>query len=572
MNKNWLLKQNDLTLLNDFPAPDFIKNILINREIKTKAEAEVFLNPDYGKIHSPFKILNMRKAAERIIKAINENQKIIIYGDYDADGICGTAVFHDFFKAINYNNFETYIPNRYEEGYGMNLKSIDEFTAKNARLIITVDCGINNVEETKYAANLEIDTIITDHHLPQDPLPAVEAIIDVHQINDTYEFKDLCGTAVAFKTVSAILEINSFGLAHGWEKWLLDLTAIATIADMSRLTDENRILVHYGITVLKKTRRLGLTALLKKANINKYGLTSEDIAFFIAPRINAASRIDHANTSFELITAGNYETAAAMASHLEEKNNERKKMVDEVMSEVRQKINPEKEIIILGNEKWSAGILGASASRIMEECNKPVFLWGKGDAKDIRGSCRSNGPDLVELMKTIKQDIFLDFGGHKFAAGFSLKPNSSDVFEKEIYIAWKKTPKKSVENSLQIDNEFDLSDVNEENYKWLSKIEPCGAKNPKPIFLFKNLKIEGVKLFGNGGIHLELTFNKPSGSPLRAIGFFMSNSLCGAGENEIQTYGNLKRGGIVDLAASFDKNYFSGNIELRLKIVDIKVH
>lgn len=565
MQKKWLIKQNDLTPLNDFSAPDFIKNILINRDVKTKSEAEKFLNPNYSKLLSPFEMLNMRKAAERIIKAIKENQKIIIYGDYDADGICAAAVFHSFFKAINYSNFEVYIPNRYEDGYGINLKSIDEFIAKKISLIITVDCGISNIYETKYAANAGIHTIITDHHLPQDSLPAAEAIIDVHQTNDTYEFKDLCGTAVAFKTISAILELDSFGLKKGWEKWLLDLTAIATIADMSRLTDENRILVHYGIIVLKKTKRLGILALLKKANINKYGLTSEDIAFFMAPRVNAASRIGHANTSFELITAESLETAAAMASHLEEKNNERKKMVESVINEAREKIDPEKEIIILGNTKWSAGILGASASRLMEECGKPVFLWGKGEAKEIKGSCRSNGPNLVELMKTIKQDIFLDLGGHKFAAGFSLKEGTEKIFEKEILKLWKKLPKKIEENILEIDSELALSDLIPENYNWLSKIEPTGQGNSKPVFLFKNLKIENIKSFGNGGIHLELTFKKPSGDPVRAIGFFMSNSyrlsnsLCA-----------LKKDDTIDLAASFDKNYFNGKIEFRLKIIDIK--
>lgn len=563
MQKKWFLKQNDIDSLTELVAPDFIKNILINRGVKTKEEAERFLYPDYGEARDPFLMLNMERAARRAVSAIKNNEKIIIYGDYDADGICGAAMFYSFFKAINYENFEIHIPNRYEDGYGLNFSALDEFAGKKVNLIITVDCGIRDIEETKRAAEFGMDVIITDHHLPQDEIPNAVAVIDPYQKNDNYEFKDLCGAGVAFKVVSAILKIEKFGLSDGWEKWLLDLVALATIADMSELKDENRVLTHYGLMVLKKTRRLGLAALSKKAKVNLENITAEDIAYFLAPRLNAASRIDGANTSFELITSATSDIAEMMAAHIEEKNNERKKMVEAVMNEAQSKIDTNEEIIILGNENWSAGILGASASRLMEEFNKPIFLWGKGDAKEIKGSARSNGVNLVELMKGANPDIFLDFGGHAFAAGFSLKPNTTEIFEKEIRIAFEKSEKIAIENVLEIDNEMTLNDVSSENYEWLVKIEPTGKANPRPIFLFKNLQVHNIKSFGNGGLHLELTFKKPNGLPVRAIGFFMSSIWLSQSQ--------VKIGDAIDLVASLDKNVFNSNIEYRLKIIDIKI-
>ena len=575
MQKKWLLKQNDLSAAENFSeinAPDFIKNILINRGIKTKEEAEKFLNPDYNKLLNPFLMLNMERGARRIISAIHNNEKIVIYGDYDADGICGAAVFYSFFKALNYENFEVYIPNRYEDGYGLNFSALDEFAEKKINLIITVDCGICDIEETKKARKFGIDVIITDHHLPQDTIPDAVAVIDPHQKNDDYEFKELCGAGVAFKVVSAVLKIENFGLSENWEKWLLDLVALATVADMSSLKDENRILTYYGIKVLKKTRRLGLQSLLKKAKVSVETLNTEDIAYFIAPRLNAASRVAHANTSFSLIAAETISEAEEMAASLEEKNNERKKMVEAVTNEAREKIDTAAEIIILGNEAWSAGILGAAASRLIEEFNKPIFLWGKGDAKEIKGSSRSNGVDLVELMKNIDAGIFLDFGGHKLAAGFSLKEGTTKIFEKEIYEAWKKMPKQITENVLEIDTETTLDAVTAQNFFYLDKIEPSGKGNSKPIFLFKNLTIENIKAFGNGGIHLELTFKKSNGDLVRAIGFFMYKSLCSNYfDGTASALSVIKIKDTIDLVASFDKNYFNGKIEYRLKIIDLKI-
>lgn len=564
MQKKWLLKQNNLDSLSELNVPDFIKNILINRGIKIKEEAEKFLNPDYGEVYDPFLMLNMEKAAKRVVSAIKNNEKIIIYGDYDADGICGAAVFYSFFKAINYENFEVYIPNRYENGYGLNFSALDEFIEKKVDLIITVDCGISDTEKTARAKKSGIDIIITDHHLPQEELPQAFAIIDPYQKKDNYKFKELCGAGVAFKVVSAILKIENFSLPDGWEKWLLDLVAIATVADMSELKDENRILTYYGLMVLKKTRRPGLRALFNKAKINAETLNSEDIAFFVAPRLNAASRVDHANTSFELVVAYSFQIAVSMAGRLEEKNAERKKMVEEVVKEARQKIDINKEIIISGNELWSAGVLGAAASRLMEEFSKPIFLWGKGEAKEIKGSARSNGVNLVELMKKIPQDLFLDFGGHALAAGFSLKSDTAEIFEKELLKAWEKSEKIITENVLEIDGEFKLDDIKSENYEWLAKIEPTGKANHRPVFLFKNLRVENIKSFGNGGIHLELTFKKSNSESVRAIGFFMYNSFNFNGNA-------LESGDLVDLCASLDENIFNSSIEYRLKIVDLKI-
>lgn len=571
MKKKWVVKKN---LSEQFKGgsqiPDFLKNILENRNIKTWEEAEKFFNPDYEKgVYDPLLILNMRSAAERIISALKNKEKIIVFGDYDADGICGAAIFHGFLKKINYENFEIYIPDRNKEERGLSAKLIEEFADKKINLIITIDCGITEYEEVKMANEKGIDTVVTDHHIPPEKLPPACAVVDLYQKNETYPFKDLCGAAIPFKLISAILKIDSFGIKEGWEKWLLDLAAIATIADMVPLLDENRILVYYGLNVLAKTRRLGLKLLCQNLNLNSGKIASDDVAFYIAPRINAASRMDHAATSFYLLITELKSEAVWLVKKLEGANNERKKTIEEIVKEIKsiydESGNPP-DFIIKGSEKWHPGSLGLATTRIVEEYDRPVCLWGKATKENIQGSCRSNGRiDLVELLNNVGGNIFYDFGGHPMAAGFTIKKEKIKILENALRKAFLKTRKKEIdENVLLIDSEFYLDDVNWENYGWLEKLEPFGMANPKPTFLFKNIKIESIRKFGNGGLHLELSFKKSGGEIIKAIGFFMSNR---------KNTGNAIpcAGEIIDIAASFDKNYYNCYNELRLKIVDFKV-
>ena len=572
MQKKWVMRENLAAQFEgDFDAPDFIKNILFHRGVKTKEEAKKFFEPDYEKdLDDPLLILNMKKAAERIIRAIKNKEKIVVWGDYDADGICAAAILHHFLKKTNCENFEIYIPDRNRENHGLNEKIIEEFSKKEVKLIITVDCGVSDYEETKKAKEMGIDVIITDHHIPPEKLPPANAIVNLYQKEEKYPFKDFSGAGVAFKLVSAILKQESFGLAKGWEKWLLDLTAIATISDMVSLLDENRTLVYYGLKVLAKTPRLGLKLLLRKLNLGER-ITAEDVAFLIAPRINAASRMDHAETGFYLLTTELYEEAEWLANRLEEMNIERKKMIEDALKEIKVEQNQAllPKILVVGKEKWPVAIAGLIATKIVEEYDRPACVWGKLSETEIKVSCRNNGSiDLVELFNNVRGDIFNDFGGHPMAAGFNAQKDKIEILEASLNDALEKISKKekgAAENILLIDAELSLDEVNWDIYALLEKFEPFGMGNPKPVFLFSALKIEKVKTFGNGGLHLELSFKKSNGEAIRAIGFFMSQQSIRPSE------GRIESGNTINLCASLDKNYYNGYNELRLKIVDLKL-
>jgi single-stranded-DNA-specific exonuclease len=559
--KKWELKQH-------FKENDLSRCLLKNREVRLD-DAEKFFNPDYDRdLDDPFKILNMERVSSRVIKAVKNNEKIVIFGDYDTDGICGVAIFHDFFKKINFQNFEIYIPDRFEEGYGLTLKVIEEFMAKEAKLIIVIDCGITNFEEIKKAQEAGIDVVVIDHHLPPSEIPPAYAVVDVYQKRDNYPFKDFSGAGMAFKVVSAILRMDEFTVFNGWERWLLDVVAIAAIADMVSLKDENRVLTYYGFKVLKKTPRLGLKILFEKLKINLQHLSADDVGFLIAPRLNAASRMDHATTSFLLLITNSKVEAEWLAARLEEKNNERKKLVGMILEKIRSASFKRENLIFFGKEDWSPGVLGLAANRILEEYQKPVFLWGKDSKGFVKFSARSNSVDLVELMRLVPNDIFIEFGGHEFAAGAAIKNENLAKFQEELNRAFSKIsgsgPKEEV---LFIDKKMNLENVNWETFEIIEKFEPFGMDNPKPIFWFSNLKIESVRAFGNGGLHLELTFKKPNNETVKAIGFFMTDQFqTSDGQKRI-----LETGDTVDLAASLDKNCYNGNIELRLRIADLKI-
>lgn len=558
MSKQWVLREQI--------SPDLVRQILFYREIKKDEEIEKFINPDYERdLHDPFLMKDMDKAVERILQAIKNNEKVVIFGDYDADGVCASAIFHDFFKKIGFENFHIHIPDRNLEGYGLTKEAIREFAENKFNLIVTLDCGITNVEEVGKANKNNIDVVIIDHHLAPEKLPDAFAIVDSKQKNDRYPFKDLCGAGVAFKTIQALIAKGGFNIIPGWEKWLLDLVAIATIADMVPMIGENRILTFYGLKVLEKTQRQGLLAFFRRLEISPKNISEDDISFMIAPRINIASRMGHANTSFNLLTTESSGEANWIAGHLEGMNIERRALVDDLLGQISEKISEKKpEIIIEGDYSWNPGVLGLMANRLVEKYNCPVFLWGKGEAKMIKGSARSDGSvNLVEMMKTAPEGILLEFGGHVMAGGFSIKEEKIDDFKKEIVKIFKKIGKQKTDNDiLYIDKEISINDANWETCDILEKMRPFGISNPKPVFLFSDLEIAGSRKFGNGGLHLQLDFKKSGGEKISAIGFFFNgngNSL------------RLETGKKIDLVASMEKSFFRFAPELRLRIIDVKI-
>lgn len=558
MNKQWVLREK----ISD----DLEEHLLFYRGIKTKEKAENFFHLDYNRdLADPFLFSSMAQITERVLRAIEAKEKIIVFGDYDADGICASAIFYDFFKKIGFENFEVYIPSRVQEGYGLNFAVIENFIREKVSLIITVDCGITDYEEVKKAREEGIDVIIIDHHLSLEKSPAAFAILDPQIGDEKYPFRQFCGAGLAFKVISALVKQPPFKIIPGWEKWLLDLAAIATVADMFPLIDENRVLVFYGLEVLKKTRRLGLLALMKKLQIEKLNITEDDIGFLIAPCINAASRMDHGATSYALLTTDSLEEAEFLSQKLIEENNERKRTVEEIFKKINTELEKAdlSEILVLGDENWPLGILPPLVNRLLEKYNRPVAVWGQGVPDgEIKGSCRSNGRiNLVDLLNEIGEKVFVEFGGHAFSSGFTVKKDKLSDLKKEIEKAYKKIPHQEVEQEIfWLDAALNLEEVNWALIALLEKFRPFGMGNPKPVFLFSEIEVWDVRNLGNSGLHLRLDFKKPSGEIIPAIGFFMNQRLSFP----------VEKGAKIDLAANVEKSTYNGYLELRLRIVDIR--
>lgn len=567
--KQWVLREKvpDAVAAELSDLPEIIRNALFYRGVKTRAEAEKFLAPDWEKdVGEPFSIMNMEKAVSRILKAIKDNERIVVFGDYDADGVCSSAVFYDFFKKIGFENFHIHIPDRYLDGYGLSLKAVDEFLRQNAKLIITLDCGITNVKEVERANELGIEVIIIDHHIVPEKPPDCYAIIDLKQDGESYPTKFLSGAGIAFKTVCAIVKAGKFNIVPGWEKWLLDVVAIATVADMVPLLGENRTLVYYGLKVLKKTQRPGLLSLYRRLNLSAANVNEDDLGFLIAPRINVAGRMDHATISFNLLTTQSEQEANWISERLETMNGDRKETVDKIIKTIDSEIgSSQPSVIITGDAKWNPGVLGLTANRMLEKYNCPVFLWGKG-GNNIKGSCRSNGEiNLVDFMKELPASLLDDIGGHALSAGFSLAEDKTGKLKEEIIKLYAAFPRKEIGRVIYIDKEIGLDEVDAAFFSATECLQPFGADNPKPIFSLRNLKIFNVRKFGNGGIHLQLDFKKnfaDNGNKIiSAIGFFMVSQ-----PNLI----DLKAGQMIDLAASIEKSNFRNKPEIRLRIVDIR--
>ena len=551
---------------------EILKRLLFYRGIENTEDAEKFLNPSYeAGTHDSFLMKDMEKATERILKAINENEKIIIYSDYDADGIPGAVVIHDFFKKIGFNNFENYIPHRHTEGFGLNIEAVEEFGKNGAKLLITIDCGIADVKEVEKLNELGIDVIITDHHELPEKIPPAYAILNSKQTDCLYPEKMLCGAGVAFKLVQALISKKNLDwkLKEGAEKWFLDMVGIATLSDMVPLTGENRIFAYYGLKVLRKSPRVGLMKLLRKIKVEQKHITEEDIGFTISPRINAASRMGIPMDAFRLLSTTDEILADELSSHLNKINDERKILVASMVKEMKRTLSSredateKKEVIVMGNPKWKPSLLGLAANTLMQENLCPVFLWGREGGTILKGSCRSFGSiSLINLMKSLPEGIFLDYGGHSLSGGFSVNHEKIHLLESEIIIALKKI-KVDGDDALQeifIDKKMSIDEVNWETYKSIERLAPFGAGNPKPLFLFENLKIGAVKNFGKEKNHLEISFRKEDGKNISAIGFFMKGDEWGI---------EIKEGVKINLVASMEKSMFRNFPELRLRIVDV---
>jgi single-stranded-DNA-specific exonuclease len=547
--------------------PPLTRKLLESRGITTPLEAEKFLHPDWQRdSYDPFLILNMEKAVARILLAIQNGEKIIVYTDYDCDGIPAGVILHDFFKKIEYANFENYIPHRHNEGYGVNIPAVEKFAESGATLMITADLGITDVESVARAQELGIDVIVTDHHLAQEgKIPKAYAVIDSKQTGDTYPDPNLCGAGVAWKLVQALIKRGKFPqITDGWEKWLLDMAGLSTIADMVPLKNENRLFAYYGLKVLRKSKRKGLNLLLQKVKINKENLVEEDIGFMIAPRLNSAGRMDHPLRAFELLSTDDDAHAEELADWLNHLNDQRKGLTASMLKDAKHRLRARElfEVIVIGNPEWEPGVLGLTANALVEEFKRPAFVWGRDADGKIKGSCRSDGTvSVVELMASVPAGVFLQFGGHHASGGFTVTSEGIHTLEKELSTAYVLMEKKIVAEEIPVDAELSMNDVNWDTWKEVELFAPFGMENPKPVFRFPNAEIVNVRKFGKASEHLELEFRGHHGQKIPAIGFFTSEKdypeiLLGAGEK-------------VNLIATLEKSMFRNYPELRLRIVDL---
>ncbi len=498
---------------------------------------------------------------ERIKQAIKKDEHIVIFSDYDCDGIPGAVVLHDLFKSIPYENFSNYIPHRHHEGFGLSVEAVEKLAKEKTKVIITIDCGTSDVEAVEKANELGIDVIITDHHEPGKKLPKALAIVNP-KLGD-YPFDGLCGAAVAFKLAQVVLEEVEHTLSPGQEKWWLDMVGIATIADMVPLVDENRVFARFGLHVLRKSRRPGLQQLLQKNRTNQRFLTEDDIGFTIGPRINAASRMDNPEDAFNMLTATDVTEAGAHVDHLEKLNTERKTMVALMTKDLHKRLKQLVEIpevLVLGNPEWRPSLVGLAANKLAEEHQKPVFLWGKDGNGVFKGSCRSGGGvSVVELMDEVS-DLFLEHGGHHFSGGFSVKDDHIYTFgEKlnEALIAMGDEAK--IKEELTVDELLSLNDVTYQLTDELALLAPYGTGNEKPLFGFKKVTPRKVDQFGKGKEHLKLTFETDNGS-LEAIAFFA----------DVDSFTKTPSPDTpMTLIGHVEKSFFMGRQQLRVRIVDI---
>ncbi|MDP3996116.1 MAG: single-stranded-DNA-specific exonuclease RecJ [bacterium] len=563
--------------------PPLLERLLIKRGLKTAKEAEAFLNPDYEKhTHDPFLLKDMDKAVSRVKMAVENNEKIIIYSDYDTDGIPGAVILHDFFKKIGYNNFENYIPSRHNEGFGLHLQAIEKLANEGGKLLITVDCGIADLKEVEKANELGMDVIVTDHHEASPRgLPKAFAVLNPKQPGCGYPNKDICGAGVAFKLVQALCaslkDIKSPLKATfpGWEKWLLDMVGVATLSDMVPLTGENRALSYYGIKVLRKSPRIGLMRLCSSLRINQRQLTEDDIGFSIGPRINAASRMGVPMDAFSLLVAETEEEAQAHIDHLNEINDERKGTVAAMVKEMRLRLEKrvkEKEkmpVIVMGNPKWRPSLLGLACNKLMEDYGRPVFLWGRNGDETLKGSCRAPaGINVLEILGAAEDGTFTEYGGHRASGGFTVSDEAVYKLEEKLYSAADglsisdKTAENSADSLPESSEAVSLEEITGEMFSVLERLSPFGMGNEKPVFKISDAYVRAVEFFGKEKQHLKIIFESEKGNRVSAISFF-------APEDKRSICANLKMGDHLNISATLEKSFFGYREELRLRVVDI---
>lgn len=558
MNKKWECYNLDNEKVEELVKKRHITNllasILVNRGIIDGEKINVFLNPTRKDFYNPFLMPDMEIAVKRIVKAIENKEKIMIYGDYDADGITSITVLKKYLNEIGLKTGE-YIPNRLNEGYGLNKDAISKIYNDGYKLMITVDCGISGLEEVDYANSLGMEIIITDHHEPAEKLPEAIAVIDAKRKDNKYPFNQLAGVGVVFKLIQAI----STELKLEEKEYLkyLDLVCIGTISDIVPLVDENRVIAKLGLKLIEKTKNIGLKTLLNIADLRKIDSTA--ISFGVAPRINACGRMGFQEEALQLFLTEDSGEATKIAKRLVQFNQERQAKEKQIFEEVIEKIekdNKDKKCIVLAEENWHHGIIGIVASKITEIYYKPSILIclegdkGKGSGRSVPGF------DLYTAL-TKCSDYIEKFGGHSMAIGITIKKENFEKLKEAIEKYAQESNISDIMPIINIDKEINLKNINIEEVKSLELLEPFGEANKMPLFLLRNLKIDSIRAL-SGGKHLKLTL-KQDNNIVDAIGFNM---------------GDLSKeyllGDKVDVVGTIEINSFGNKENIQINLKDIR--
>lgn len=559
MNKKWKINdtQTDIAekIANEFNISRLVANIIANKGLKDTKEIETFLNPTRKDFYDPFLMPDMEDAVERIVKAINDKEKITIYGDYDVDGITSSTVLSRFLEERGVKP-DIYIPDRINEGYGLNQNAIESIAENKTNLIITVDCGITAVKEVEFAKELNMDVVITDHHEPGTEIPNTIAVVDCKRKDNKYPFSELAGVGVAFKLIQAI----SMRMKLPEEAYLkyLDIVCIGTISDIVPLVSENRTIAKLGLKLVKQTKNVGLRCLL--ASIGYKKIDSNTISFGIAPRVNACGRMGQARKALDLFLTNNIEQARKLTDELNECNVKRQEIEKRISDEaIKMLENPEEQnapCIILGKENWHHGVIGIVSSKITDMYSKPSILLCFEDEK-AKGSGRSiPGFDLHEALENCNRYIE-QFGGHSMAIGITIQKNNFQKFKDDIEEYAKSKNISEIVPEIQVDEKIQLQDISIKDVEELSLLEPFGEGNRVPLFQISGVKISSIRALSEGK-HLKL-FLKDDNKFIDAIGFNMGNI---ADKYTIEDK--------IDIIGGLELNSYNGTEKMQINLKDIR--
>ncbi|WP_396217759.1 single-stranded-DNA-specific exonuclease RecJ [Flavobacterium sp.] len=552
-------KEKVQALQNALQVDEIIATLLVQRGIETFEQAKTFFRPTLQDLHNPYLMKDMDKAVSRIEKAIANNENILVFGDYDVDGTTAVSLVSSYLRSF-YPNVATYIPDRYNEGYGISYLGIDYAEDNDISLIIALDCGIKSIDHVKYANEKNIDFIICDHHRPGEILPDAIAVLDAKRDDCSYPYDELCGCGVGFKLIQALAENRNQTI----EDLLpyLDLVATAIAADIVPITGENRVLAKFGLEVINSNPRPGIKALIQ--NVKKKVLTITDVVFIIAPRINAAGRVKHGNEAVALLTEYNLEQAEQFASEIEQHNSDRKELdkqiTNEALLQIEENNETERFSTVVYHENWHKGVIGIVASRLVEKYYRPTIVFTKSGDK-LAASARSvKDFDVYNALEACAEHLE-QFGGHMYAAGMTLKEENYENFKNAFENEVKKTiPPDLLIPEISVDLEMNFSDLDEKFMRILKQFEPFGPENMTPVFMSKNVIDSGyAKTLGNDEEHLKVFVKQKNSTNFNAIGFGLGAKI------------NLvKNRNPFEAVYVLEENEWNGTVSLQLQLRDVR--